>query len=196
MPGSNTSVRQRKPASPSCPAVSGRSAAIRDWWARRSLRSTVAWPSPTSRPVRRRSSWAWKRRVGTATLRRRGVAGAPVGLAFAALEAGQAPQLLGVEAAVGHRHLEPQGAAVGGGRLQGQLVDGEAELVEPSDPGLDLIALVAAEGLGVGELVPQGPVAGGDALGRGQVLVDPLAALAQLHGDVDQVPGDVLDQDV
>jgi hypothetical protein len=101
-----------------------------------------------------------------------------------------------VEAAVGHRDLEPQAAAVGRGRLQLQLVDGEAELVEPADPGLDLVALVVAEGLGVGQLLPQGPVAVGDALGGGQVLVDPLAALPQLHGDVDQVAGDVLDQDV
>ena len=101
-----------------------------------------------------------------------------------------------MEAAVGHHDLEPQGTAVGRGRLEGELVDGEAELVEPAHPGLDLVALVVPECLLVGQLLPQGPVALGDALGGGQVLLDPLAALPQLHGHVDQGAGHVLDQDV
>src|SRR4029453_8467390 len=151
MPGSNTSVRQRNPASTSLPTAPGRSGAIRNWWDRRSLRSTVAWPSPTSRPVRRCSSWAWKRRLATAPFSRRGLR--------SAVARSRASSCVG-------------------------------------ETGFDLVALVAAEGLLVGQLVPQGPVAVGDALGGGQVLVDPLAALAQLHGDVDQVAGDVLDQDV
>ena len=80
-------------------------------------------------------------------------------------------------------------------RLEGDLVDGETQLVEPPDAGPDRVPVGGGQlGLHV-ELVPDRGVARADRLGRLDRVVG--GALATLHRpEVGQAEGDVLDEDV
>jgi hypothetical protein len=100
-----------------------------------------------------------------------------------------------VEPAVGDEHLQPQAAGIAAGRLQLHLVDREAQVVEAPDPARDPEALVDAEHLLVRQLVPELLVTGGDAGGGLHVLVDLVGGAAQRDRQVEQVTGDVVDQD-
>ena len=116
-------------------------------------------------------------------------------LALEGDEPGQALELPGVEPAVGDRDLEPDDVLAVAGRLERDLVDREAELVEPPDPGAHRVPVVGGQlGLQV-ELVPDRRVAGANGLGRLDRVVR--GALATLHRpEVGQTERDVLDEDV
>ena len=116
-------------------------------------------------------------------------------LALEGDEAGQTLELARVESAVGDRDLEPDDVLAVAGRLERDLVDREAQLVEPADPGADRVSVVGGQlGLQV-ELVPDRRVAGANGLGGLDRVVR--GALATLHRPkVRQAERDVLDEDV
>ena len=116
-------------------------------------------------------------------------------LALEGDEPGQPLELAGVEPPVGDRDLEPDDVLAVPGRLERDLVDREAELVEPADAGADRVPVVGGQlGLEV-ELVPDRRVASANGLGRLDRIVG--GALATLHRpEVGQTERDVLDEDV
>ena len=80
-------------------------------------------------------------------------------------------------------------------RLEADLVDREAEVVEPPDPGADRVPVVGRQLGHEVELVPQRAVAVADRLGGRDRIVE--RVLAALHrAEVGQPEADVLDQDV
>ena len=116
------------------------------------------------------------------------------GLALEGPDPGQPLELAGVEPA--GRDGDPQPELAGSvARLELDLVDREAEIVEPADPGRDREPVVGAElDLGV-ELVPQPAVARPHALGGGDRLVELVGPLV-VDREVRQPEGHVLDEDL
>ena len=123
---------------------------------------------------------------------RREVVEQPPGLGVLDVQAGQRLELPAVVAELDDLRLDPDLVAVDVGD-DVELVDVEAEVVEPLDPLLDPPHLVGAELLDVGELRPQRVVAlveHLDDLVRGDLLVERLAGL-----QVEQLGEDVLGGD-
>ena len=115
------------------------------------------------------------------------------GLVLADVEAGEAQQAAGVVAGVDDLRGDDDLGAADVGRHR-QLVDVEAELVEPADALVDAPAVADLEALRAGEGVPQRVVALDDRRGHLEgvgVLLEEAAGreVHQLAGDVD--PGDV-----
>ena len=80
-------------------------------------------------------------------------------------------------------------------RLELDLVDREAQVVEPADPCLDGVAVAGPQVvLGV-ELVPEGTVAAAHPFGRADGILEVVAAVLE-GGEVGQPEGDVLDEDL
>ena len=117
-------------------------------------------------------------------------------LPLAHLEAGQPPQLVGVErpARDAERQPHPLGSRLLG--LEPHLVDGEAELVETADPRLDVEPLVQADHRLLVQHLPQRLVPAPHALGLVHHLLDRLVGRLQARGDVEQAAEEVLGHDV
>ena len=118
-----------------------------------------------------------------------------LGLALEDHQAGPPFELAGVEAA--GRDRDPEAEASAGARLELDLIDREAELVQAAHPGLDGVAVPRRQlDLGV-ELLPQLAVAALDALGFADRVVVVLAGRVVPPGEggqVGQAEGNVLDE--
>ena len=108
-------------------------------------------------------------------------------------DAGHLAELAGVEAASGDGELDPDPPTGAGDQLE--LVDREAQLVEPADPVADGLPVAGTELGRLVELGPQGPVSPDDPLGGGHGVVDRVVA-ALRSGEVGQAEGDVLPEDL
>ena len=110
-------------------------------------------------------------------------------------EAGQPLELAGVEPAVGDGDPEADRLAARG-RLEADLVDREAEVVEPADPGADRVPVVGRQLRFDVELVPQRGVARRGPISAASTASSNASVAALHRAEVGQPEADVLDQDV